>query len=84
MAVQEFGMGDLMELLVARIGLPRDTVTGDQEQTVAGLGLDSLALIQLNAEIEERLGVQLGDERPDMTFREILAAINEGLSEPAE
>jgi acyl carrier protein len=76
-------MSDLMGILVARIGLPRDAVTDDPQETFEGIGLDSLARIQLNAQLEERYGVELDDDRPYETFGELLAFVNEELSEHA-
>ncbi|MEU4240820.1 acyl carrier protein [Actinoplanes sp. NPDC026619] len=76
-------MSDLMGILVARIGLPRDAVTDDPAETFEGIGLDSLARIQLNAQLEEQYGVEVDDERPYETFGELLALVNEELSEHA-
>ena len=83
MAVSTFTMDDLMEILIAKAGLPPAAVTDDELATLAHLGLDSLARLQLEAEIEERYGVEIDDEPPDVTFGAILALINEGLSEHA-
>jgi acyl carrier protein len=77
MAVPVFAMDDLMEILVERAGLPREAVTGDERATLETVGLDSLALLQLKAGIEDRYGVEI-DERPDATFGEVLALVNGG------
>lgn len=81
MAVPTFTMVDLMEILIAKAGLPRDAVTDDPSATLADVDLDSLARLQLKAEIEDRYGVEIDDERSDATFGELLALVNEGLSE---
>jgi acyl carrier protein len=83
MAVPTFTMNDLMEILIAKAGLPRDAVTDDLAATLADVELDSLARIQLKAEIADRYGVEIDDERTDETFGELLALVNEGLSEHA-
>jgi len=81
MAVPTFTMVDLMEILIAKVGLPRDAATDDLGATMADVDLDSLARLQLKAEIEDRYGVEIDDERSDATFGELLAMVNEGLSE---
>lgn len=83
MTVPSFTMVDLMEILITKAGLPRDAVTDDKGGTLADLGLDSLALLQLSAEIADRYGVEIDDERPEATLGELLAFINKGLSEHA-
>jgi acyl carrier protein len=83
MAVPTFTMVDLMEILIVKAGLPREAATGDPGATLADVDLDSLARLQLKAEIEDRYGVEIDDERPDATFGELLSLVNEGLSEHA-
>ncbi|POM23496.1 hypothetical protein BTM25_46500 [Actinomadura rubteroloni] len=83
MAEPTFTMMDLMEILVAKVGLPRDAVTEDEGATLADVDLDSLALLQLTAEVADRYGVDIGDGRTDATFGELLGLVNEGLSEHA-
>lgn len=83
MAVPTFTMMELMEILVTKAGLPRDSVTDDLAATLGDVDLDSLARIQLRAEIATRYGVEIDDERTDATFGELLALVNEGQSEHA-
>ena len=83
MAVPTFTMTELMDILVIKAGLPPGAVTDDQETTMADVDLDSLARIQLRTEIASRYGVEIDDERTDATFGELLALVNEGLSEHA-
>ncbi|RAY13064.1 acyl carrier protein [Actinomadura craniellae] len=75
----QFTISDLMEILVRKAGLPREAVTDDPDATLDDIGLDSLAFLQLQAEINSRYGFELDDERPHETFGEILALIREGL-----
>lgn len=82
MAVPKFTMTELMEILVAKAGLPPDAVTDDQSITLGEVDLDSLARMQLRAAIADRYGVEIDDERSDATFGELLTFVNEGLSEP--
>lgn len=83
MAGPTFTISDLMDILVIKAGLPPDAATDDHEATLADVDLDSLALIQLVGEVEERFGVDLGEPRPELTFGELLACINQGISEPS-
>lgn len=83
MAEPTFTMVELMEILIAKAGLPRNAVIDDPGATLADLALDSLAQLQLRAEIADRYGVEIDDERTDVTFGEILSLVNEGLSEHA-
>jgi acyl carrier protein len=83
MAVPAFTMNDLMEILIVKAGLPRDSVTADHGATVDDVGLDSLARLQLKAEIVRRFGFEVDAERPGLTFGELLGLVNDGLSEHA-
>jgi minimal PKS acyl carrier protein len=69
-------MDELMALLVAKVGLPPADVTDDPGAALPDVGLDSLAYLQLQAEIKALYGVDLPDDRPlTMTFGEMLRAI---------
>jgi len=72
-----------MEILVVRAGLPRTAVTDDPHATLGDVDLDSLARLQLKAEIEDRYGVEIDEEHVDVTFGELVTLVNEGLSEHA-
>ncbi|MEV6579035.1 acyl carrier protein [Streptomyces sp. NPDC051582] len=56
--VEEFGTEDLLGLLQELFGLPADTLA--PTTTFDEIGLDSLALMELGAVLEERTGVELG------------------------
>jgi minimal PKS acyl carrier protein len=75
-----FTIEDLMDILVSKAGLPRSATTTDPSATFADIYLDSLAYLQLGAEIADRFGFELDDERPHETFGEILELINDGLA----
>lgn len=72
-----FAMDDLMALLVAKVGLPRQEITDNPQRSFADLGLDSLAFLQLQSEVKAQYGVELPGDRPlTFTFGEILTAVN--------
>jgi minimal PKS acyl carrier protein len=73
----DFQTSTLMDLLVRKVGLPRTMCTDDPNVTLAELGLDSLAVIQLQAEISAEYGVEL-DDAPghQVTTGAVVAAVN--------
>ena len=71
---------DLMKVLVTKAGLPRDRVSTDPFITFTDMGLDSLAYLQLQAEIADTYGIELDDDLLHGTLGEILALVNESLA----
>ncbi|GIF52176.1 minimal PKS acyl carrier protein [Asanoa ferruginea] len=80
-----FTIDDLMSLLVSKVGLPKDMRTEDPAKTFGDLGLDSLAFLQLQSELQGLYGFELPDDRPlAQTVGDITAEINKRLAkEPA-
>jgi acyl carrier protein len=78
---QEFGLDDLNEILVAKSGLPPQERVGDPDSTFEDAGLDSLAFLALQGELDDRFGFELPEEAGHQTFTSILAAINDRLSQ---
>jgi minimal PKS acyl carrier protein len=77
-----FTIDDLMTLLVAKAGLPSADRTDDPRKTLADVGLDSLAFLQLQSELTDRYGFELPDDRAQAyTFGEIVADVNARLEE---
>jgi acyl carrier protein len=64
MQTQTFSIDDLMTLLVTKADLPPEARTDDPAATIDDLGLDSLAFLQLQAELQDRYGFELPDDRP--------------------
>ncbi|WP_433890259.1 acyl carrier protein [Streptomyces sp. CA-111067] len=73
-----FTIDELMEILVVKAGLPRSAVTADPTATLTDVDLDSLAQLQVRAEIADRYGVELDDEHAGATFGELVALVNHG------
>ncbi|HEX8345804.1 MAG TPA: acyl carrier protein [Actinoplanes sp.] len=63
MPTQTFSLDELMTLLVTKVGLPPGARTADPDSTFADLGLDSLAFLQLQLELQARYGFELPDDR---------------------
>lgn len=81
MATQQFTIDDLMDLLVQKVGLPLSERRDDPAATFADLGLDSLAFMELQAQLDSRYGVELPDDRAQAyTMSEITASVNDHLA----
>ena len=81
MSQQEFGLDDLNHILVTKSGLPPEERVDDPDSTFADAGLDSLAFLALQGELDDRYGFELPDEAGHETFAEILTAINHRIAE---
>lgn len=74
---------ELLDFLVEQAGLPVEDRPADLDVTFTDIGLDSLAYLQLQAEVQERFGVDLPGEAPEgFTLADILAAVNSALPQP--
>ncbi len=73
-----FALDDLMDLLVVKVGLPRADRTDDPGKTLTDIGLDSLAYLQVQTELEEGYGVSPDDSAPehDHTLGDLVALVN--------
>lgn len=77
MPTDQLGIVQLMDLLVEKVGLPSAERTDREDVTLVDLGLDSLAFIELQAELSAQYGVELPDEPgAALTTGAILAAVN--------
>lgn len=75
-----FTIDDLMQLLVTKVGLPSQARTDNPLRTFGDLGLDSLAFLQLQSELQDLYGLELPDDNPlRYTVGEIVAGVNERL-----
>lgn len=79
MSTSTFSMSDLMDLLVAKVGLPVASRTDDPNLTFTDLGLDSLAYLQLQTELSEGFGVseEATGAVDDHVLGELVALVNE-------
>jgi acyl carrier protein len=59
---EAFTFEDLKEILVNRIGLSPDQVVDDPSVTFAAMGLDSLALVEIQLAVQQRYGFTIPDE----------------------
>ncbi|RBY75097.1 acetyl-CoA carboxylase biotin carboxylase subunit [Geodermatophilus sp. TF02-6] len=81
-----FTLDDLMGLLTEKAGLPATSHTSDPDAKFEDVGLDSLAFLSMQTELQERYGVEMPDDKPDhYTFGEIVEVVSSQLNqaEPA-
>ena len=79
-----FTLDDLMALLSEKTGLPASAHTTDPDAHFADIGLDSLAFLSMQTELQERFGAEMSTENPDdHTLGDIVATVNAAVSRPA-
>ena len=59
---QVFTFNDLKDILVKRIRLPESQIKNDPALSFDAMGLDSLALVELQLEVQQRYGFTIPDE----------------------
>lgn len=62
MSVPRFTHADLETILVERIGLAKSDVPSDPAATFAELGLDSLAVVEIQLAVQQQWGFTIPDE----------------------
>ena len=58
----EFTYDDLKSILTGRVGMEPDDVPDDPGTTFEAVGLDSLAMVEIQLEVEQRYGFEVTDE----------------------
>ena len=61
MEEQRFTFRDLKDILVDRVGVPEPNVVDDPNMTFEDLGLDSLAIVELQLAIQQKYGIAIAD-----------------------
>jgi len=81
MSRRVFDSNDLMDLLCSKVGLPADRRSSDHSVYFTDLGLDSLAFLQLQAELERQYGAQMPDDSAHLyTVGDIVEKVQEHIS----
>ena len=85
MTDQSFGFEDLKRILVDRVGLPEDVVKDEPDLTFEDMGLDSLALVEIQLAMEQEYGFAIADEDAEriQNVGEAIAYVNERLAAQA-
>jgi acyl carrier protein len=83
MAAREFTFENAKDILVNRIGVPEDQISGDPNQSFEDLGLDSLAFVEIQLAMQQEYGFQIPDEDAEQitTIGEAVDYTNKRLSE---
>ena len=78
-----FSMVDLRSILTERVGLPDREIPDDEQTSFDSIGLDSLAFLEVQLEVEARYGFQVSDEDAQAikTFGDAIAYMNRRLQE---
>ena len=72
-----FTLSDLMTLLSEKAGLPASAHTTDPNAHFADIGLDSLAFLSMQTELQDRYGTEMPDDSPDhYTLGEIVDTVD--------
>ena len=63
--------GELEDVLVRAAGVAADALATAGEESLAELGLDSLAAMELQAVVRTKFGIRIPDESLEMTLPEL-------------
>ena len=74
---------DVEALLVKKVGLAPQTLAANREGTLEDLGLDSLAVLELQIVVTKQYGVEIPDESGELNVGQIVDFINESAGEQA-
>jgi acyl carrier protein len=82
---QSFSFEDLKRILVDRVGLPEDVVKDDPSTTFEDMGLDSLALVEIQLAMEQEYGFTVADEDAEriLNVGDAISYVNERLAAQA-
>lgn len=67
---------ELKEIFVLNTGVPADTFDGHGDDSLESLGIDSLALLELEAIAADRYQVQIPEEALQLSLNSLTEAIN--------
>jgi aromatase len=74
---------DVEALLVKKVGLAPESLADNREGTLEELGLDSLAVLELQIVVTKQFGVEIPDESGELNVGQIVDFINENIAEQA-
>jgi acyl carrier protein len=70
---------EIEEILIRNVGAPPELFSGRDDVALAELGLDSLALLELQAVVKERFSVEIPEHGLEMSVSQIVTYANEHL-----
>ncbi|MGH3758558.1 phosphopantetheine-binding protein [Actinophytocola sp.] len=75
--------GDIESILVKKVGLAPQALADGPENTLEELGLDSLAVLEVQIVITKQYGVEIPDESAELSVGEIVEFINQAFEQAA-
>ena len=83
---QTFTFEDLKTILVDRIGVPEDNIKSDRDATFEDMGLDSLALVDVQLAVQQEYDFAIPDEDAEKigTVGDAIDYVNGRLAEKEE
>jgi acyl carrier protein len=78
MSQQQFTLADLREILIDRIGLAEADIPADPATAFDDIGLDSLAVVEIQLAVQQEYGFVIPDEDASAitTFAEAIDYVN--------
>ena len=67
---------EVEQVLITNSGVVPDVFTGQEHRPLADLGIDSLAVLELQTVVKDRMGVEIPDDAVEMSVTEIVTHIN--------
>ena len=82
MSAVTFGLDELKEILVQRVGVPEGAIPQDTATPFTDLGLDSLARVEIVLAIQQDLEIPVSDEAAQgfVTLQDPIDFVNERLA----
>ena len=74
---------EIESILVKKVGLAPQTLAAGPENSLEELGLDSLAVLELQIVITKQYGVEIPDESGELNVGEIVEYINSAAEQAA-
>ena len=74
---------DVEAILVKKVGLAPQTLAGNPDGSLEDLGLDSLAVLELQIVITKQYGVEIPDESGELNVGQIVDFINQATEQAA-
>jgi acyl carrier protein len=70
---------EIVAILVSQTGLDADAADGQAHVPLVDLGMDSLAVLELQAEVLRRYGVEVPESALEMSVTALVAHINDSI-----
>lgn len=74
----QFTLDDLKDILVNRVGMDEGDIPDDPSTTFEAVGLDSLAILEIQLEVEQRYGFKIEESEAEQVkaFGDAVSLVN--------